>query len=210
MANQQNNFKVINGKIIRSPKRGSVRYTPISNSVLQNKNLSFDARGLLSYILSLPHDWILVKAQILREHKHFVGQAKFDRIWSELVTHGYIISEKVRDDKSGKFLGWCHVAFEEPNEENTEYGKNRYRISPISENHHITKEDITTKETRIQKKDSISKSSDLDYSIAVAAVSDSEFYNEEKMNVESPLVGDSHHIYTAQEFQNELLKRLSK
>lgn len=151
MANQQNNFKVINGQIIRSPKRGAVRYTPISNSVLQNKNLSFDARGLLSYILSLPPDWVLVKAQIVREHRHFVGQAKFHRIWSELVTNGYIVSEKVRDDKSGKFLGWCHVAFEEPSEENTECGKNRYRISPISENHHITKDDITTKETRIQK-----------------------------------------------------------
>ena len=32
-------------------------FTIMSNHHLQNKNLSFKAKGLLSYMLSLPDDW---------------------------------------------------------------------------------------------------------------------------------------------------------
>lgn len=152
-------FKVINGQIIRSPKRGAVRYTPISNSVLQNKNLSFEARGLLSYILSLPEDWVLVKSVVQREHAG-TGTFKFNKIWEELKQFGYIESEKVRDPLSGKFLGWCHMAYEEPIK-STECGKTQCRIIPKSDNHHITKETLLTKKTSIKKKD-IQKSVEAD------------------------------------------------
>lgn len=146
----ENNFQVISGQIVRSPKRGAVKYTPLSNKVLQNTQLSFEARGLLSYLLSLPTNWLPVKAEIVKRHKHLIGESKFNRIWSELTEHGYIISQRVKDPDSGKFLGWCHVVFEEPSEENTEYGKNRCRITPSSENYPITKDTTNTKETTVE------------------------------------------------------------
>lgn len=152
----ENKFKVISGQIIRSPKRGAVRYTPISNSVLQNEDLSFEARGLLSYILSLPEDWIIVKGNIQKNHKG-TGTEKFNRIWKELVSNNYIDSEKVRDPESGVFLGWCHVAYEEPNDSLSDIGKVPTRITPKSENHYITKDTVLKKETRIQKKQNIKK-----------------------------------------------------
>lgn len=152
----ENKFKVVNGQIIRSPKRGAVRYTPISNSVLQNENLSFEARGLLSYILSLPEDWVIVKSNIQKNHKG-TGTEKFNRIWKELVSNNYIHSEKVRHPYSGVFLGWCHVAYEEPNADLSDLGKVHSRITPKSEDHHITKDTVFKKETRIQKKKSIEK-----------------------------------------------------
>lgn len=149
---KNNQFKVINGQIIRSPKRGAVRYTPISNSVLQNSELSFEARGLLCYILSLPEDWVIVKSNIQSNHKE-TGKNKFDRIWKELSDKKYIFSEKVRDPNSGKFLGWCHIAYEEPNNDISDIGKVQSRIVPKSDNHYITKDTVIKKETRIQKKD---------------------------------------------------------
>lgn len=145
----KNKFKVVSGQIIRSKKRGAVRYTPISNSLLQNTNLSFEARGLQCYIISLPEDWILVKANIQRDAK--MGRAKFDRIWKELADAGYIHSEKVRHPEKGYFLGWAHVAYEEPTKINTECGNIHNRIVPLSDNHTITKETVNTKQTRIKK-----------------------------------------------------------
>lgn len=144
-------FQVVSGQIIRSPKRGSVRYTPISNDVIQNKNLSFEARGLLIYILSLPQDWVLVKSNIQKQSS--IGTCQFNRIWKELTNAGYIYSEKVRNPDTGVFIGWAHIAYEEPNDVNTELGKVRYRITPKSDNHTITKETVNTKQTRIKNKD---------------------------------------------------------
>lgn len=167
---KNNQFKVINGQIIRSPKRGAVRYTPISNSVLQNSELSFEARGLLCYILSLPEDWVIVKSNIQSNHKK-TGKDKFDRIWKELSDKKYIFSEKVRDPISGKFLGWCHIAYEEPNTDISDIGKVHSRITPKSDNHHITKDTVIKKETRIQKKDLIK---DIDTNPGNASVNPSE------------------------------------
>ena len=38
-------------------KDHSLNYTIVDNTVLQNVNLSFEARGFLAYLLSLPDDW---------------------------------------------------------------------------------------------------------------------------------------------------------
>jgi hypothetical protein len=153
-------IKVINGQIHRSPKRGAVQYTPISNQVLQNNNLSFEARGLLSYLLSLPQDWVVVKSQVKSTTK--IGTVKFDRIWKELQDAGHIYSEKVRDPFGGMFLGWAHVVYEEPISVKPEFGKNRTPITPLSEDHIITKEEITKKETKIQKKQGSVEANKLD------------------------------------------------
>lgn len=44
-------------KIIRKDKKDN--YTTIDNGYLQNKNLSFKAKGIMTYILSLPDDWVI-------------------------------------------------------------------------------------------------------------------------------------------------------
>jgi hypothetical protein len=81
-------------KIIRSVNASKYNFTPISNNLIQNTNISLEARGLVSFIISLPEYWIIYKGQVQKALK--MGDLKFDRIWKECVEAGYISVKKQR------------------------------------------------------------------------------------------------------------------
>jgi len=87
-------------KIQRSVDTDKSNFTPISNMIIQNTLLSFEARGLLVYILSLPKDWSISKDQIMKSNN--IGRDKFRRMWKELEHFGYIKSNRLKD-KDGTF-----------------------------------------------------------------------------------------------------------
>ena len=136
-------MKNVTGKIHRSPKQGKVRYTPIFNDALQNTELSFRARGLLVYILSLPLDWVPRKSQIMKKNNY--KRTKFDAIWNELKKAGYIHSKRIKNDL-GQYVGWDHLVLEIPT----------FTKSDIQDILHSEK-DTLIKERDIQKKESIEK-----------------------------------------------------
>lgn len=81
-------------RIIRSVDSTPNNFTPLSNKLIQDSNLSLDTIGLMCYLLSLPNDWIIYKEQI---QKHFgYGRKRMDRMWSEAKKGGYLKSEKYR------------------------------------------------------------------------------------------------------------------
>ena len=168
-------FKVVSGQIIRSPKRGAVNYTPISNKVLQNTDLTFGARGLLIYILSLPETWIPVKIQIQKKNKY--GKTAFNTIWKELVDKNYIHSTRVKDNDSGKFLGWSHTVYEEPT-----IGKTDSQKILLSDNHTIIK-DNNNKINNIEKKDIKKEGA----SISTNTPSFTELFNQGKISSEDAI-----------------------
>jgi hypothetical protein len=87
-------------KIIRSRNSAKYNFTPLSNTLLQNPKVSLEVKGLISFILSLPEDWIIYKGQVQRALE--MGDTKFDRIWKEAVSAGFIVVTKERD--KGKFI----------------------------------------------------------------------------------------------------------
>ena len=87
-------------KIVRSTNTTKYNFTPISNNLIQNENLSLEAIGLICFIVSLPSDWIIYKHWIQNAVK--MNRTKFDRIWKECVKAGYIKSTKIRTN-SGQF-----------------------------------------------------------------------------------------------------------
>lgn len=75
-------------------------YSLIPNELVQNDDMTWAARGLMSYILSMPDDWVFYKTEVM---KH--GDKKrdgFNKIWMELQRFGYITKENIRDGK-GRF-----------------------------------------------------------------------------------------------------------
>lgn len=78
---------------------GSTPYTTIPNSTLQDKTLSLEARGLLTYLLSKPGDWHIHKSQLQDEFG--IGRNRLDRIFDELMTSGY--AERIENREGGKF-----------------------------------------------------------------------------------------------------------
>jgi hypothetical protein len=78
-------------------------YTTIPNDLLQDKTLSWQARGLLVYLLSLPGDWVINKTYLHRGSEQN-GRDATITAFEELVTAGYIKKEPILGSKRGL----CH------------------------------------------------------------------------------------------------------
>jgi hypothetical protein len=81
--------------IIRVAHRN--HYTVIRNNTLRDSRLSFKARGLLAYLLSLPDDACLDRRQL--ENAGPDGQLAIRTALQELVSKGYLRHEKHQDER---------------------------------------------------------------------------------------------------------------
>ena len=93
--------------IVRAKKRS--RYAIISNVPLNDERLSWEARGLLAWLLSKPDDWKVNLEAIIRYGR--AGRDKVTCMLSELSNVGYLARRKVRGD-DGRF-GWDSTVYEE-------------------------------------------------------------------------------------------------
>jgi hypothetical protein len=87
-------------KIVRSVNTSKHNFTPISNELIQNTELTLEARALVMFIISLPETWIIYKGQVQRALN--MNTTKFNRVWKECITAGYIRVIKERVDR-GRF-----------------------------------------------------------------------------------------------------------
>jgi hypothetical protein len=74
--------------------------------------MSFTAKGLLTYFLSLPENWVLYKSIITKTFPDTEGS--IDRAFKELQNLGYIKSERVREEGTNLFSGWSHIVYDTP------------------------------------------------------------------------------------------------
>jgi hypothetical protein len=117
-------------------------YTVLPNEIFKI-GLSFEAIGLLSYLLSLPSDWVVYKTQL---HTNFdCGRDKMDRIFNELRDAGYILSVK-KHDEYGK-ITYEHIVYDKP------YNGEPFTDNPITAEPALQSTNIQSKEK--QKKESI-------------------------------------------------------
>lgn len=97
------------GQILKAKRTSN--FTILSNEILQSETLSFKAKGMLAYLLSLPSDWVLYKSQLHKNCKEGVDAIR--SIWKELEEEGYIISVKMVDSETGHF-SYNHVVYDYP------------------------------------------------------------------------------------------------
>ncbi len=84
-------------------------YTIIPNIVFKS-GLSMDAIGLLAYLLSLPHDWVVYKTTLHLQMD--CGKTKLDGAFKELQATGFILS--VRKQKSNGKIEYEHIVYDKP------------------------------------------------------------------------------------------------
>jgi hypothetical protein len=78
---------------------------------LNDTELSWQAKGMLSYLLSLPDDWKIYEAEI---QTHSSDGIKCTRSCiKELINKGYIKREKLRNEKR-QFNGYEYCVYEIP------------------------------------------------------------------------------------------------
>ena len=90
------------------PNEGNFTY--LNNTCIRDTRLSLKAKGLHTYLMSLPKDWKLYKTELVKHSRD--GIDSVNSALKELVEFGYIeITEQKRSD-SGKFSGngyGCHA-----------------------------------------------------------------------------------------------------
>lgn len=84
-------------------------YTPCANIFATDKRLSWEAKGVMAYLLTKRDDWQINRENLIREG--LAGQTVVRRILKELTRCGYLVQELVRVD--GKFK-YDSVLYENP------------------------------------------------------------------------------------------------
>lgn len=126
---------------IRRTKRTG-NFTTVRNEYLQDVNLSWKAKGLITYIMSLPPDWQLNLSDLKKRSKD--GRDATAAGFRELITNGYCQRCKVRGD-GGTFVGCDYEVSdikefepEQPQTENpfmdTPQTENPVTVNPYTEN----------------------------------------------------------------------------
>lgn len=87
---------------IFSRKNKNRNFTVIDNTMLQDETISWKAKGLFAYILSLPDDWKIYLNEL--ETHAADGRDSLHNGINELIEHGYLTRERIRDEK-GRMCG---------------------------------------------------------------------------------------------------------
>lgn len=110
-------------------------YTVMSNYHFRDKRLSFKAKGILSFMLSLPDDWDYSVQGLITTAKD--GRDSITTGLKELEHYGYLKREPIRE--KGIIKDWNYIIFEQPTSENAE----NTQLEPDTENPKVENEPDT-------------------------------------------------------------------
>lgn len=97
-------------EIVRGPRKDR-GFTIIDNSLLNDKLLSFRARGVLAYLLSKPTGWKVSAERLATEAKE--GRDAMRTALNEIEAAGYLVRRRWRDPKTNVWKSKQFV-YEEP------------------------------------------------------------------------------------------------
>jgi hypothetical protein len=115
--------------IIRREHNGN--FTVVPNGVLNDEALSYDAVGLLCYLLSKPNNWTLQIEQL--RHRGGVGRDKVYKLIGQLCDAGYIVKQQARDPETAAFVAHEYVVYDRPFPENPEVDISGCEDEPLPE-----------------------------------------------------------------------------
>jgi hypothetical protein len=160
----------VSDKIRRAPHNTENPFAQISREMLQDKTLSYEARGLLGYLLSKSGNW---ETRVSDLQIKGAGRDKVYRIIAELQAKGYISLRRKYQDEKGQWQ-WTPYDVYETRELNP-FTENPYTDKPNTENTEIkaVKKNTKERDTKEEQKENTSVpvgtqsvSPDSDWSIA--------------------------------------------
>lgn len=89
-------------------RRRTVEFTTVPNEIANDSAISFEARGLLIYLLAKPDQWAVNITDIQRQGS--IGRDKAYKLLRELKDRGYIIAEDTRT--AGRFNSINYTVFD--------------------------------------------------------------------------------------------------
>lgn len=127
--------------LIKRTKRND-NFTIVNNDILRNPNMSFEAKGMLCYILSLPDDWILHTSKLMSDFK--IGRHYLKRCFDEIEKCGYMAKVGVVKGKGGRFEGYSYMFYDTPIA--VPRVDSPYADFPHTEEQHLQRTNIDNKE----------------------------------------------------------------
>ncbi|HDX9491405.1 MULTISPECIES: DnaD domain protein [Bacillus] len=115
--------------IIRVKKDSN--YSVINNTGLKDERLSWKAKGILAYALTLPDDWTFHISELARHAKD--GEDSLRTGFKELKELGYVKRYPVRDGNTKKITRWDTEIYETP-QRNMPQVENQDVVKPYEEN----------------------------------------------------------------------------
>jgi len=130
-------------------------FVQIDKYCLNDTKLSWKAKGLLCYMLSMPDNWKFYETELVRHADD--GQSALRSALRELQEVGYIVKRVIRDEK-GRIVEHetlvferPHPDYENPHLDNPQSGKPHTTNNNMT-NNNITNKDITDKENKTSNK----------------------------------------------------------
>lgn len=102
-------------------------FTIVDNGYIRRNDLSWKAKGMMTYILHLPQDWNVSLTEVMRHATD--GEASFRSGWKELEEKGYVERYPVKDEHTKRVKFWQTIVHEVPQK-------------PHGENPHVEKPDV--------------------------------------------------------------------
>lgn len=144
--------------IIRVQKNEN--YTTINNTALKDTRLSFKAKGLMAYMLSVPDDWKFYQSELTNRAADGVSSIRSGL--KELEKYGYLVRYQDRDSKTGEFAEIIWDLYEVP------LSEKRISVNPLSEELKsenetlLSTKELSTEELSTDNKDILSSSDEPD------------------------------------------------
>lgn len=99
-------------------KRYNHSFVQMDKKPLENKELSWQAKGLFAYLMTLPEDWEINIADLSNRSKN--GRDSTAAILKELIQAGHISKRRRQNADTGKFEGYNYTIYENKHD-NPEY-----------------------------------------------------------------------------------------
>lgn len=143
--------------IIRVLKDKNNPYVMVNKNCIREDNLTWKAKGIHTYLLSLPDEWKIYISDLKNRSKD--GKDSTAQGIAELERAGYIKRKKIRNEK-GQFQGYEYEVYEFPID-NTENGKaetdNSSTDNSSTEKPSLINNNINNKEFKINNEKTINK-----------------------------------------------------
>lgn len=134
----------------------------INKKLLKDKKLSWKAKGILSYLMSLPNDWKIYLSEISRHSSN--GKESLRSGIIELIERGYIDRFENRN-KKGQIKGYTYFVYEKPKPRKPKTG-NPITDKPDTGNQPLLNNDDILNNKRTNKKLKVAdKSSNNDFDL---------------------------------------------
>jgi hypothetical protein len=112
-------------------RRRSDRFAIIPNAVAEDSRISFEARGVLCYLLAKPHNWQVQIADIQKAGG--IGRDKVYRILNELKDAGYI-KVTIKRDEQARIVSHDYVVYDDAVPDQLPFPEKTEVDEPLTEN----------------------------------------------------------------------------